>query len=271
MIVLIYIPEVENMAITLLSYNFKGGVGKTTLTGIEAWIMAKQGKKILLVDFDPQANLTEMMQATFHHEIIPRVSLYKGLLNHNLSSTLVHISDHIDMLPADWSLSQYMARSAKIPESKRYFVLDYLLRPFKENYDYILLDVPPTLGVLPNNAIFAADGISIVLQTQKSSYTSAIKTVQQLATFRNNYHAQFTFLGVILYLYRKAKVDRNVIKASKNTFSDVLYANKIRFQERVKGFTDSGIRYKDMWDKRAIDMYKLLVYEMESKAKKMIK
>lgn len=259
------------MAITLLNYNFKGGVGKTTLTGMQAYLLSRQGKRVLCVDIDPQSNLTEMISETYDNHQDPMTDLYNGFNKGSLENSVVHISKNLDLIPSDWDLNKLVNKLAFIRQDKRWNLLRNMLKPFQDKYDYILLDVPPTLNDIVINAIFAADGISIVLQTQKMAYTSALKTIKELVKFRNVYHTEFHFLGVVIYLVNKAKVDRDVVHAAKSTLKGALFDTPIKFQERVKGFTANGIKDRDHWDERAIGNYYRVNNEIIKTAKEMMK
>ncbi|MEQ6219731.1 ParA family protein [Levilactobacillus brevis] len=82
-------------------------------------------------------------------------------------------------------------------------------------FDYIIIDVPPTLSIFTNNAILASDYISLVLQTQKQAYTSVLKTAQYMFQLKSDYRASFNVAGVILYLVKKdAKVDKEITQAA---------------------------------------------------------
>lgn len=257
-------------AITLLNYNFKGGVGKTSLTCLQAYLLAHDHKKVLCVDIDPQSNLTEMLSRTYHKKIVPTRDFYDGFDKGNLKDSLVHVTDGIDIIPGDWKLNKLVNRLAQIHSSIRFNLLRKMLEPFKSDYDYILLDVPPTLNDIVLNAIFAADGISIVLQTQTMAYTSALKTVSELINIKKKYHPAFHFLGVVLYLFSKAKVDKDITRKAKETFKGALYSEPIKFQERVKGFTSKGITDRDHWDRRAIGNYYRVNQAIIKRARKMI-
>lgn len=189
----------------------------------------------------------------------------------NLTNSVVNASKNLDIIPTDWQLSLWSNKINQLPQNERPWVLNHLLMPFKKQYDYIFIDVPPTLTQFVLNAIFASDGISIVLQTQKMSYQSALLTAKELYSLGKEYKLDFKLLGVILYLYQNAKVDRNISKKARQAFRGATYANTIHNQERVKGFTSSGIKDKDYWDKRALKMYRNITKEMEYRAKKMIK
>ena len=169
---------------TLLNFNFKGGVGKTTLTVMETYLLGQEGKKVLLIDFDPQGNATEIMKETYKADLKPELSLYEGLLGGNLSKSIVSVTNQIDMIPTDWTLSLWIGAVEKVSRVKRNILLPQMLSKLKQNYDYIFIDVPPTINVFTNNAIMASDFISIVLQTQKQAYTSSLKTATHLVQNR---------------------------------------------------------------------------------------
>ncbi|WP_458928398.1 hypothetical protein, partial [Escherichia coli] len=104
--------------------------------------------------------------------------------------------------------------------------------------------------------------ISIVLQTQKQSYTSSLKTATHLGELREQYNGSFQLVGVILYLMKpRAKVDTEISAQAKDFFGEGVFSNSIRTQERVKTFANEGIRNKDHWDKRAIQMYQMVLNE----------
>ena len=247
---------------TLLHFNFKGGVGKTTLSVMNTYLLGANKSKVLLIDLDPQANATEIMKSTFNKEIEPAVSLYNGLLNLDLSKSVVTLTDNISIIPADWELSLWPGKAEKIKSHDRMLILSELIKRFKEQFDYIIIDVPPTLSIFTNNAILASDYISLVLQTQKQAYTSVLKTAQYMFQLKSDYQASFNVAGVILYLVKKdAKVDKEITQAAIDSFGDAVFSNRIWQQERVKLFSNEGIKNEDHWDKRAIGMYDMVLKE----------
>ena len=261
--------ESDEMGRTILNYNFKGGVGKTTITGMEGYILAGEHQKTLLIDFDPQANLTSMIAKTYHKKLAPTISLTTALQNGDLSESICKANDYLDIVPTSWDLIHWSSRAERVGSPNRYRILNYLLKPLKPKYKYILIDVPPTFAPYSLNAIFAADDIAIVLETQESAYTSALKTVKTLGDLREKYSIKFHFLGVILYLMINAKVDRQVAHKSIDTFKEFLFKNPVKRQERVKGFSMNGISDKTYWDKRAIGMYKCLTDETQKRVKEL--
>ncbi|XIF19949.1 MAG: ParA family protein [Acetilactobacillus jinshanensis] len=252
------------MGKTLLHSAFKGGCGKTAITVITAYLLRHMGKRVLLIDLDPQANSSEIMSYTYHSHQKPVVSLYHGLLHFDLSHSIVHLDSKMDVIPSDWSLSVWPEKIEKYNMHDRNLILKHVLAPLKPKYDYILIDVPPTLSAFTNNALLASDYVSLVLQTQRQSYTSVLKTAQYMYQLKQSYpkEANYQLLGVILYLVKKhAKTDREISNEAKKSFGNAVYKHPIWQQERIKVFGDQGIHNEDYWDRRAFKMYKGTVNE----------
>lgn len=252
------------MGKTIYNFSFKGGIGKSTLSAIQAFLLAKRGKKVLLVDLDPQANATDMIFTTYQ-EMKPKKSLLYSLMNGNLNNSICHMSSNLDLLPSDWSMSLFNAELLKVAKEKRSLVLKNELEKIKENYDYIFIDTPPTLSETTNNALLASDYVTVIVQTQRASYKSAVKTVTYYAQVRNDYKADFKMVGAILYLVSSGKgVDEAVSEEAIDFFGDGLFQNRIYNRERVKKWAYDGIsdNPKDVWDKRTLSMYNNLLNEM---------
>ncbi|QBP18242.1 ParA family protein [Acetilactobacillus jinshanensis] len=258
------------MGKTLLHSAFKGGCGKTAITVITAYLLRHMGKRVLLIDLDPQANSSEIMSYTYNNHQKPAVSLYNGLLHFDLTHSIVHLDPKMDIIPSDWSLSLWPEKIEKYNMHDRNLILKHVLAPLKPKYDFILIDVPPTLSAFTNNALLASDYVSLVLQTQRQSYTSVLKTAQYMYQLKQSYpkEAKYSLLGVILYLVKKhAKTDREISNEAKKSFGSAVYKHPIWQQERIKVFGDEGIHNKDYWDRRALKMYRGTVNEELSRMK----
>ena len=149
------------MTKTIALANQKGGVGKTTTTVNLGIGLAMQGKKVLLVDADPQGNLTDFLGwkdpnslsvtlATMMNKVIQDEAIEP-------SEGILHHSEGVDLMPANIELSGMEVLLVNIMSRER--ILHGYLNEIKSNYDYILIDCNPTLGMLTINALAAADSI----------------------------------------------------------------------------------------------------------------
>ena len=136
--------------------NHKGGVGKTTTVASVGVGLARKGFKVLLVDLDAQANLTSSLL-----EEEPAMTLYDTLIEgHELS--IVHVMDNVDIIPSSLDLSS--AELELSSKMDREYILLELLEEVKRDYDYIIIDCPPSLGLLTINALVASTDLYIPLR-----------------------------------------------------------------------------------------------------------
>ena len=183
------------MSITLAVANQKGGVAKTTTVASIGAALAEQDKKVLLVDLDPQACLTfslgvdpEDLDISVHHV------LTKGM---DPVEVILQTEDNVDLLPATIELAR--AEADLLTRTGREFVLRSALEDL--DYDWVLLDCPPSLGVLTVAALTAADGVLVPLQCETLSHRGVgqlLDTVHDVRRFTNR---DLEVWGVLPTLY----------------------------------------------------------------------
>lgn len=140
--------------------NFKGGVGKTTSVLNIGAAMARAGKRTLLIDLDPQANLTNSLDVTVKDS---DTTIYKILRKIDKPQAL-QVADCLFIIPSSLELNK--AELELSSEFKREEILAKLLKPYQNAYDYVLLDCPPSLGLLTINAFVAADYILVPIEAE---------------------------------------------------------------------------------------------------------
>ena len=149
--------------------NHKGGVGKTTSALNIGAGLNSLGKKILLVDLDPQANLSQSLGITE-----PEINIY-GALRGRYPLQPVEITEGLDLIPSTLDLSG--AEVELTGEAGREYILKELIDPLRNSYDFILIDSPPSLGLLTINAFTASDEVYIPLQAQYLALQYTLITV----------------------------------------------------------------------------------------------
>ena len=208
------------MSITLAVANQKGGVAKTTSVASIGAALAERGQSVLLVDLDPQACLTfslgidpEDLELSVHHV------LTKGL---NPSEVVIATDDGVDLLPATIELAR--AEADLLTRTGREHVLKGALDDLAESpdgtaYDWILLDCPPSLGVLTVAALTAADGVLIPLQCETLSHRGVgqlLDTVHDVRRFTNR---DLEVWGVLPTLYDgRTNHARTVLETISDTY-----------------------------------------------------
>ncbi|MEA9358511.1 AAA family ATPase [Bacteriovorax sp. PP10] len=149
--------------------NQKGGVGKTTMAFNSAFALAQKGKKVLTIDLDPQANLTLLFEArntyNLHHLLVNSIKELKMIHVPAMLSEILHYSKGnavVDLIPGGQELSGFDLTVASINAPRQLVLKKFLeINDLKNRYDYIIIDCPPTLGLLVINALCASDGVII--------------------------------------------------------------------------------------------------------------
>lgn len=203
------------MAVVISIANFKGGVGKTTSTLNIGAGLSILGKKVLLIDLDPQFNLTQSMGIEE-----PETSIYYALKGEEelqpieMQERLYLITSSIDLIRSEMELSGVYQREK---------VLDKLLQPIKDDYDYILLDCPPSLGVLTFNAFTASDLIYIPIEAE----FLALKGYSILKNTLESVGLEIDQVFITKFDRRKV-LNRSVLETIQNTLKDKAFKTVIR-------------------------------------------
>jgi chromosome partitioning protein len=204
--------------------NQKGGVGKTTSTANIGAGLALLGRKVLLVDLDPQANLTEGLGVD-PGEI--QVSIYDVLINgHNAKEVIVSIKEGLDLLPSCIDLAG--AEAELISLQGRESRLKVALATVR-GYDYALIDAPPSLGQLTLNAMYAAREIFIPLQTEFYALKGVAKLLNTVGEVQKWGNKKLVITGVIGTCYDNRKnLNKEVVSQLRDHFGDRVFKTLIR-------------------------------------------
>lgn len=189
------------MAQTIAICNQKGGVGKTT-TALNLGVgLAKQGKKVLLIDSDPQSDLTAALGVDAES-----VDMSLGRLMYlvtedykpRVEDALIHHSEGIDLLPSNLDLSSMETRLVNAMSREK--VLTNLLKDVKNKYDYILIDCMPSLGMITINALTAADSVIIPVQAHYLPAKGMTQLMRSIDMVRNHTNDKLKIGGIVMTL-----------------------------------------------------------------------
>lgn len=200
--------------------NHKGGVGKTTSAINIGAGLSNLGKRVLLIDLDPQANLSQSLGI-----INPDKDIY-GVIKGKYKPDPIVISAGLHVIPSTLDLSG--AEIELSSEAGREFILKEILDPLRKDYDYILIDTPPSLGLLTINAFTASDEILIPLQAQFLAMQGFSKLTEVIEKITQRLNKGLKIRGVFITQYDTRKVlNRNVADAIGN-FNSHVFNTKIR-------------------------------------------
>ncbi len=240
--------------------NQKGGVGKTTSTINIAAYLSKMGRSVLVVDLDPQANATSGLGQSKNAE----VTTYDILVNGALISTAIIDLDHSDvsLVPANAELAG--AEVELVSGNGRELRLKNALAHV--SHDYVLIDCPPSLGLLSINALTAADSVLIPVQAEYyalEGLTQLLSTVQRV---REGLNPSLELLGVVVTMYdSRTSLSDSVYKELQKHFGQKLFKTVIPRNVRLAEAPSHGktILDHDKWS-RGARAYKALAKEIDN-------
>ena len=203
--------------------NHKGGVSKTTSTASIGACMAMKGKKVLLVDLDGQANLTLYF---IPNEDEIEMSIFDSLVN-GVPLPVKHIRENLDLVPS--SLEMASAEIALTNLLARERLLSNLLEPVRKDYDYILIDCPPSLGLLTLNALTSADFLIIPVQAQFLAMRGMAKITNVVGIVKERLNPNLNIGGIVITQFDKRKtLNKSVAELISESFCDKVFKTVIR-------------------------------------------
>ncbi|MFF3146810.1 ParA family protein [Streptomyces sp. NPDC057927] len=239
--------------------NFKGGTGKTTNSTMMAYELSSMGYKVLLVDQDPQANATSLYLKTknvLDGEIVTfDKTLMSAISEGDLRPIITNIKENLDLLPSfsDFALyPNYMEQKYPGDYKSRVRVFDSLLSEIKGDYDFVFIDVPPTIGLITDSALYASDGVVVVLQTHERSLQGSEIFLNYLTSIVDEYDTNLGMVGILPVLLKNdSRIDTAILNKAKEMFGEENVFNKVvKNRERLKRFDITGITDEDMHDRR---------------------
>jgi len=203
--------------------NQKGGVAKTTTTLNLAVAFKERGFRVLVVDLDPQGNLT--MSQGLNPDTIER-SMFDVLVHRLPIQEVIHHTEvdlavsSIDLAGAELALSSMIGRER---------ALEKALAPVRDTYDYILIDTPPSLGLLTINALVASNGVIVPVQCEYLSLRGLVQLENTLSMIRENLNPEVGIEGILPTMYDNRTLHaREAVEILQENFGDLVFDTRIK-------------------------------------------
>ena len=225
------------MAKILVCANQKGGVGKTTTAANLGSYLALYGKQVLLVDMDPQGNLTSAVGADDQHQGMYELLTGNADFSDVLQSTSV---ENLTIIGSNLHLAAVEVEFVGIPE--REYQLKRILRHNTDRWDYVIIDCPPSLGLLTLNGLVSSDRVVIPLQCEYFALEGLSMLVKTIMNVRKKLNPDLDILGIVFTMYdSRTRLANDVVKNVSDYFQERVFKTLIPRNIRLSEAPSHGL------------------------------
>ena len=219
------------MGKTVSIFNQKGGVGKTTLAINLSACLAMMGMKVLVIDADPQSNATsglgiakDDIEHTLYDCMMNEEPIQNAILNTEIKT--------LDILPSDINLVG--AELELVSRMRREYIMDEMLNPIRDQYDYIFIDCLPSLGLITINALTAANSVLIPVQSEIFALEGLGKLKNTIALVKKQLNPELSIEGIIMTMYdQRLRLANLVIREVQDHIKDRVFQTIIHRNSRI--------------------------------------
>lgn len=267
------------MPATIISFGLqKGGVSKTTTSTLSAFILARQGHRVLMVDMDSQGNATQFLTGKSPYDFQGKTVL-EACKERDPRPYIVSINDNLHLLPAEdllstfsrWLFDEYkpqLIKNGAADPNALSLVLRDTLNVVNDVYDYIILDLPPNLGEQTLNGMAASDFCVVMAQSEPFSYDALQRYLETLEHVHDRINPNTKLAGILTTLLDARTALGNFIRNRiAEEYEGLVFDTVIRRKSRIIEFSFEGISDRNKTDREALEMYESFVEELKTRVK----
>lgn len=199
----------------------KGGVGKTTTSTLTAFLLSQHGHKVLAIDMDSQGNMTQVLSGTDDLSVFEGQTIREALLERDINSYIRVATENLHYLPADDYLVLLADFEGQIPRNE---LLIAALVDVLDEYDYIIIDTPPNLGVQTLNALMASDYVIVMFETAKYAYNAIPRFLETIQGVKKVGNDELQILGILATLSDARRSDnKELLEIVKEEYPELLF------------------------------------------------
>lgn len=248
-------------------WNVKGGVGKSTTVLQLALVLAKKGKNVLLIDLDPQANLSQhfLKKQRKESDYICMTDLFGKVDTEKVKHSIYKVAEHIEMIGSNLGLTNAELKVRTNTMMPQLNILENILKIVGTNYDYVFMDCPPTVNLLTINAALLADDVIVPINIDEWAEEGFDNTYDTIKEINENFGKNIRY-KVLFTMVNRNKIDYEIMNNIKSKLTETNYYNAtIRYQ--AKPIKDSRKKYISVVDYKSNvgDDYKEFIAEYEER------
>lgn len=240
------------MAKIIAFANQKGGIGKTTSAINTAAALGLEGKRVLLIDFDPQGNTSSgvgvnkrVLPTSAYDVIIARANAEQAIMKTNFKG--------LSLLPSNMNLAG--AEFELVSADNREYRLRDALKPIEDDYEYMVIDCPPSLGILTLNALAASDGVVVPMQCEYFALEGLSQLVSTIRQVKKLYNPRLEITGLLITMFNgRLNLSLSVLEELKKYYKDRIFTTPVPRSVRLSEAPSYGkpIQYYDKYSKGAL-------------------
>ena len=254
------------MSVVITVFNQKGGVGKSTTVINLSSALALRGKRTLIIDIDPQGNSTSGLGVYEFKNMI-----YDFLIDEKVDSIYKTGFSKLDIIPSNGEFAGVEIELARCEDWQ--FKLKKMLDKVKDNYDYVIIDSPPSLGILSMMSLVASDKILIPVQCEYYALEGVSQLMDTITLVKDNFNPNLNILGIVMSMYDgRTNLSNQVVEEVEKFFKDKVFKTYIPRNVRLAEAPSFGMNIfdydsKSKGAKAYIDLAKEVIGEVNGEEK----